>query len=246
MTDVAVLWIIGLACLIVALLGKAVTVGSVQLPEAAEKRARFGMAIVGVLALVLGVVLIVQPSGSQPTAQPVGTNPGSTPASSPPDQSTGSPMATDSPYTSSPTASTGADSGNSAIFLSDLTPSGNDTPDSGKWSMLGHAYPHSIGYAGSCYQQFTTNYDLNGSYHYFDATVGIDEANQSDTQVEFTIYGNPDGGSIRKLKDVPASWASPASIHVSVSGATQLTLDTNSEEACLDVEFVWGDARLTP
>ena len=52
MTDVAVLWIIGLACLIVALLGKAVTVGSVQLPEAAEKRARFGMAIVGVLALV--------------------------------------------------------------------------------------------------------------------------------------------------------------------------------------------------
>jgi hypothetical protein len=112
--------------------------------------------------------------------------------------------------------------------------------------MLGHVYSHSIGYAGSCYQEFTTNYDLNGSYRYFDATVGIDAANQSGTQVEFTISGNPGGGSMKKLKDVSASWASPASIHLPVNGVTQLTLDTNSGEACLDVEFVWGDARLTP
>ena len=55
MADVAVLWMASVACFIVAFIGKAVTIGSVQIPGIAEKKvARIGMAIVGTLALVLG------------------------------------------------------------------------------------------------------------------------------------------------------------------------------------------------
>jgi hypothetical protein len=112
--------------------------------------------------------------------------------------------------------------------------------------MLGHAYPHSIGYAASCTASFSTNYNLNGSYKYLDATVGIDDSNQDSTQVEFVIYGNPGGGPTRELRDVTAAWGSPVPIHIDVRGATLLTLDSNYGQACLDAELVWGDARLTP
>jgi hypothetical protein len=60
-TGVVMLWTLGPACLIVALLGKAVTIGSVQLPSAAEKPARPGLAIVGSLALIFGLMIFLGP-----------------------------------------------------------------------------------------------------------------------------------------------------------------------------------------
>src|SRR5689334_22193354 len=91
MTGVAVLWTASVACLVAALLGKAVTIGSVEIPEipeAAEKKARIDMAVVGTLALVLGLVIFVEPNVNQGPAQAAArTRPTSNPSVQPSDQS---------------------------------------------------------------------------------------------------------------------------------------------------------------
>jgi hypothetical protein len=72
----AVLWTAGVACLLVAVLGKRVRIGPVQLP-AAEGRARVSMASIGLLALVLGSLLFSQVHASSPQAGGSAPSPGS-------------------------------------------------------------------------------------------------------------------------------------------------------------------------
>ena len=113
--------------------------------------------------------------------------------------------------------------------------------------MGGHPFPNSIGYAGDCSID-SVNYVLNGAYQWFDATVGVnDDASQDDqtTAVEFTVIVNPGNKQI----NAQPQWEQPASFHVPVVGATELTLETNTDLGdCLsgESEAVWGNARLVP
>lgn len=68
MTGVVILFIVGLACFIGAAVGKEVDIRGVRLPAAAEAKGRLGMALTGVLALGLGLVLYLYPLGGSPKA----------------------------------------------------------------------------------------------------------------------------------------------------------------------------------
>jgi hypothetical protein len=119
-----------------------------------------------------------------------------------------------------------------------------------QWKMKDHVYAHSIGYPGDCVAAYSVTYNLNGSYKWFDAMVGI--ANAADpqdegtgSQVEFKVLADPGGGPMRTIYDNSTSWGSPIPIHENVRGATILTLKTS---ACIQSgsSAVWGDARLLP
>ena len=113
--------------------------------------------------------------------------------------------------------------------------------------MLGHAYTHSIGFSDTCGDGYSVNYDLNGKYLHFYATVGVNDSNQStaNEQANFSVYGNLNGGEVRKLQEITAEWGAPGEVSVSVQGVTLLTLDTADSSSCIMGEMVWGDARLT-
>jgi hypothetical protein len=78
MTSVAILWLLGLACVIVALLGAAVKVGGIELPGAAARSARVGVLLVGLIALILGTVLFTQ--RNSPASPAAGHSPAGTAA----------------------------------------------------------------------------------------------------------------------------------------------------------------------
>lgn len=248
MTGSAVLWIVGLACFIVALFGKDVTIGNIKIPATAEKRARAGIGIVGVLALILGAILVFHPNDDQQSVQTVGVLGNSAPSTSPPnlaqegstpDATAGSPSPT---YSGTPILG----SADIATYLSDMNPGGTDTPDVGSYNLLGHAYRNSIGFSDTCGDEYTVNYDLNGKYQNFSATVGISDSDQNsaDEQAEFSVFGNPGGGPERKLREVTAAWGAPSEINIKIRGVTLLTLDTADPNSCIMGEMVWGDARL--
>jgi len=250
-TGGAVLWVVGLACFIVALLGKEVTIGNIQIPATTQKRARAGIGIVGAMALILGAILVFYPANGQQPGQAIGTSgPSASRTTSPPDPTQGSPSSYPAVSSPSPTSSVAPAPGNAdtATYLADMTASGANTPDVSSWDLLGHAYTHSIGFSDTCGDAYAVNYDLNGKFQDFDATVGVNDSDQSTSneQAQFTIYGNPGGGPARKLREVPASWGAPVSIsNLSVRGATLLTLVTADPNSCVMGEMVWGNARLT-
>lgn len=259
MADVAVLWMASVACFIVAFIGKAVTIGSVQIPGIAEKKvARIGMAIVGTLALVLGLMIFVRPNGDQEPAQAaVKTRSTSIPSLSPQptdqSQTNGSPTASPS-SSAQPSSSTGP-----PVYLADqpIDPGSTSPPQTGTWSMLHHSYARSIGYLGDnnvCGPDSATiSYGLGGRYQWFQATVGLnddaapaDQEMASNTGADFTVQANTGGGSMRTIFDGQEWWGHPVQIQVSVVDATLLQLETNGCLSSSDSVAVWGSARLLP
>lgn len=254
MTGVAVLWTASIACLIVALLGKSVTIGSVQIPETAEKKARIGIAVVGTLALVLGLIIFVRPNGDQEPAQAAAkTHPTSIPSLSPQssDQSQANGLRTVSP-SSSPQVGSSTGLPSATLYLADQTGTtgggaGAVSPESGKWVMAGTTYPNSIGYPGLGSDYGEVTFTLNGSYKYFIATVGVaDSADPSDqsTQIIFEV----DDGSGNELGSKAAEYGNLQVIKVPVQGITSLTLLTNAPAGFYadsnTFVAVWGGARV--
>jgi NPCBM/NEW2 domain len=254
MTGVALLWTASIACLIVALLGKSAAIGSVQIPETAEKKARIGLAIVGMLALVLGIIIFVRPNGDQESAQAAAkTRPTSIPSLSPPssDQSQDNGLPTDSP-SSSPQAGSSTGLPSATLYLADQTGTtgggaGADSPESGTWIMAGATYLHSIGYPGLGLGYGEVTFTLNGSYTYFIATVGVADSadpNDQSTQVTFEV----DDGSGDELGSEAAQYSSPQVIKIPLQGITSLTLLTNAPAGFYADSnafvAVWGDARV--
>jgi hypothetical protein len=81
----AVFWLVGLACLIAALAGKAVKFGTVEMPAFAARITRIGASGVGVLALLLGCVVYFgwgRPGGGDSATDPLSTAPRSRATSS--------------------------------------------------------------------------------------------------------------------------------------------------------------------
>lgn len=68
MTFVAVFWLVGVGCLIAALAGKGVKIGSVELPAFAAVATRLGAAGVAVMAFALGTVLFFNQDRGNPVA----------------------------------------------------------------------------------------------------------------------------------------------------------------------------------
>lgn len=248
------LWTASIACLIVALLGKSVTIGSVQIPETVEKKARIGIAIVGTLALILGLMIFVRPNGDQEPAQAAAkTRPTSIPSLSPQpsdqSQANGLPTASSS---SSPQAGSSAGSPSATLYLADQTGTtgggaGADSPESAKWIMAGTTYSHSIGYPGLGPGYGEVTFTLNGSYKYFIATVGVADSadpNDQSTQVTFEV----DDGSGNELGSKAAQYGNPQIIKVPLEGITSLTLLTNAPAGFYADSnafvAVWGGARV--
>jgi hypothetical protein len=93
---VAVLWAAGIGCLVAALVGKEVTIGSVELPAAAERLTRAGMAVIGVLAIILGIALFAHSGSGQQApkvspAAPANASAGNSPVTTSPASSETSP-----------------------------------------------------------------------------------------------------------------------------------------------------------
>lgn len=86
---VAPLWIVGVVCLAASVVGKSMKLGGAEIPAIPSPATRFGLAIVGVLALVLGLVLFQEASSPDPTPpipgppSPAPTSPSPSPPSPP-------------------------------------------------------------------------------------------------------------------------------------------------------------------
>jgi hypothetical protein len=63
-SSAAGLWLFGLVCLTVALLGSAVKVIGMELPAATERPTRLGLLAIGGTSLILGTVLFLQPGST--------------------------------------------------------------------------------------------------------------------------------------------------------------------------------------
>lgn len=89
---VAPLWLVGVVCLAASIVGKAVKLGSAEIPAIPSPVARLALALVGVLALALGLVLLRQGSQTSPSPTPTlpssPTPPPSVPSSPTPPPST--------------------------------------------------------------------------------------------------------------------------------------------------------------
>jgi hypothetical protein len=144
------------------------------------------------------------------------------------------------------------------VYLSDLTGTVNSlypSPESGKWSITGTAYDHSLGYPDLCASStggpisLSVTYTISGSYRYFTAEVGVadgaapDDQNQ---QVTFEVDGPDDGGSSNELGSKSAQYGRPTTIKLPIHGITQLTLTTGQTSGCISSTVIWGDARLVP
>jgi hypothetical protein len=138
------------------------------------------------------------------------------------------------------------------VYLANLTgqvASDSDSPQTGQWTILGTAYPKSIGYDGT-YSDESISYSLKGIRDsWFDATVGVNDTavtmNQ-DTQIVFTVILSP--GNTQAT--YTASWHKPTTIHLALHGATLLTLETDTSGGSDFSLFpgsvaLWGKARLT-
>lgn len=258
MTDAATLWIIGIACLIVALLGKAIRIRDFELPEAAGKKVRAGMAVVGVLALVLGTALFTRPNGDQQLPQAAPSNGADTPgfSASPPEPSAGTSQPAASASASVPATSPPAPPAapvRKPFYLDTLTPvtDGEPAPEPGSWQLGTRTYPHSLKYAADnpqvdnvCY--FSATYRIPGSYQYLVATVGIpDTPGGQGSAVNFQVSD----GVGESLGTQSAQYGQPEQIRVPVQGLSTLTLGTSSPQTCAQGsgwEAVWGNAELIP
>lgn len=258
MTDVTALWIVGLACLIAALIGKAVTIGNVQLPETAEKKARAGLAVVGSIALVLGCALFIRPNGDQQpaqtaaTTQPVRTPSSSNPASSTTPAAVASPTGISAPPSTPHTPSTTL----KPLYLDTLTGTTNqdDTqaaaPESGSWQLGTQAYPHSLGYSADlnlCDLSQSVTYAIPGGYQFLVATVGVSDTPTDTSGQGVAVSFEVDDGSGNQLGSQSAQYGQSEAIRVDIQANTTLTLVTASTRGCFgsgSTEAVWGDAQL--
>lgn len=139
--------------------------------------------------------------------------------------------------------------GGTPVYLADLAGNPDDTspPDPGTWTLAGHTYPHSIGYAAgdAGLYEATVTYSLHG-YNWFQAEAGInDEPGSGAGWVEFIVYSNT-GGNLHEIYDRKAQWGNPVPIHLSIVGATQLELETDVYLDGSNPEAVWGNAALLP
>ncbi|MFE5028582.1 hypothetical protein ACFRAO_36095 [Streptomyces sp. NPDC056656] len=65
--NVVMLWVVGLVCLLAAAIGETVKLGGWELPALTSRKTRIPVALIGVVALVLGLVAVVHSSsGSTP------------------------------------------------------------------------------------------------------------------------------------------------------------------------------------
>jgi NPCBM/NEW2 domain len=138
------------------------------------------------------------------------------------------------------------------LYLADQTGitgggAGDDSPESGKWTMAGTTYPHSIGYPGLGQGYGYVTFTLNGSYKYFIATVGVADSadpNDQSTTVTFEV----DDGSGNELGSKAAQYGNPQVIKVPLQGITSLTLLTNAPAGFYADSnafvAVWGDAQV--
>jgi hypothetical protein len=246
----------------VALVGKSITLGSVQLPETAGKTVRVGMAAVGAVALALGAVLFIRPNGDQrppQAAAPNGVVASSSSFTSPPEPSTGtSQSATSAPKTSSP-ASPKAAAAQNPFYLATLTPTIDGTmqgesaaPEAGSWRLGAKTYLHSLGYTANnnlCDPYLSATYNIEGSYRYLVATVGVSDTPSDSSGQGVTVSFEVDDSSGDQLGTQSAQYGQPEQIRVPVQDLKTLTLKTSSSEGCFggaSAEAVWGDAELLP
>jgi hypothetical protein len=71
LTDVAVLWIIGVVCLLAAIVGEALKLAGNELPALESRPVRIAVGVVGAIALLLGLVLLH--ASSRASASPAPT-----------------------------------------------------------------------------------------------------------------------------------------------------------------------------
>jgi hypothetical protein len=257
-TDVALLWMLGLACLIVALIGKSVTIGNVELPETAEKKARAGMALVGSIALVLGSVLFIDPNGNQQPSQAVATmHPTPMPSQAAPSTDRSQPVASASVASTTPSPSqTPRLAEQRPFYLSTLTGTIDQSdvqaaaPENGSWQLGTRTYPHSLGYSADnnlCDWSQKVTYTLPGSYLYLVAAVGVSDIPSDGSGQGVAVRFEVDDGSGNQLGAQSAEYGQPAQMRVNIQGATTLTLITSSTQGCFgsgSTVAVWGDAEL--
>jgi hypothetical protein len=81
---VATFWLVGLCCLIAALAGKGVKIGSVEVPAFGAWSTRVGASVLGIVALLMGgVILLVQQEGGGATTPRPASAPGGPTVSGP-------------------------------------------------------------------------------------------------------------------------------------------------------------------
>jgi len=121
--------------------------------------------------------------------------------------------------------------------------------------MAGKSYSNSLGYPG--YPSFASetesvSYKLPRGYHWFEATVGLndqagndDRGNATNQGAVFTVYTNADG-SLHQIYQVQPFWGKPSTIDINIGNATELMLSTENMLEDNSSEAVWGTARVTP
>lgn len=262
MTGVATLWIAGIACLIVALVGKAIKIGGfVELPETAGKKVRAGMAVVGMIALALGAVLLLHSNGSQ---QPQATaTSGTIPAPRTSELAPESPAATSQAAITAPSASPAGSKAPAVaqkpLYLDTLNGTIDGTiqgesaaPETSSWILGTRTYPHSLGYTADnnlCDPYLSVTYVIPGSYQYLVATVGVSDIQTDSSGQGVVVSFEVDDSSGDQLGTQSAEYGKPGQMRIPIQGVTSLTLKTSSSLGCFgggSTEAVWGDAELLP
>lgn len=256
MTYVGILWIIGIICIIAAVLGKEVSFGEFKFPAAAEGKVRGVVAAVGVMAVAAGGALFIYPNGMQQprqSPQAAATEPVITPGSASPAvaQSSSNPSPSKTSASPSPSKSSRSSSGK-PLYLSSLTGTTDGgysqvAPDSGPQVLGSETYPHSLAYPMSddiCYSSESITYSFSGRYHYLVAKVGASSPPGSNdgSSISFEV----DTSSGNQLGTTSAKYGSPGDLRVNVAGQTSLTLTTSSQGCPAGNDAVWGNVELLP
>lgn len=138
--------------------------------------------------------------------------------------------------------------GGNAVYLMDLTPSGDALSD-GPQRLGGTTYKKSLTWRTGCGDsRATTVYRLNAEYNRFQATVGLTDAEDATGTVAFRVYadmnGNGEADDNEEVGSKAATRDRPAFIDVPLHGAETVILRI-STSACYVSTAVWGDPRVS-
>ncbi|WP_040791544.1 NPCBM/NEW2 domain-containing protein [Nocardia paucivorans] len=131
-------------------------------------------------------------------------------------------------------------------YLAEMTPS-SGTPYTGTVAVNGVSYPHSVYQQfNGCNTQVSYTYNLNREWSQFSATAGIADGGDSQSVVQFEVYG--DGSPIYSSGNVEVGETS--AVNVPVTGVQNLTLSFQFVDGNLGLctrvgNGVWGDAALS-
>lgn len=131
-------------------------------------------------------------------------------------------------------------------YLADMSPS-SGSPYTGTVAVNGVSYPRSIYQQfNGCNTQVSYSYNLNREWSQFSATAGIADGGDTESVVQFEVYG--DGSPIYSSGNVEVGETS--AVNVPVTGVQNLTISFQFVDGnmglCTRVgNGVWGDAALS-